>query len=404
MSSLLMDETSMTTNLSLSEGIMNSMNSMHSIECRICLTSPPLIPVWFTCFPCRRDPANPTCSSLCRVCMTCARKYLESDMKKAERSTRKRCLQCQAFVNPKTLTVSNPGYEKDFLMMSLDSRKRHCIFHDRGCEYMGTQMEILHHSLQECAERDKPCDGCHKVMRANKLSKHIEECNYYEACPYEKNCGYWLKRKMEDHLRDVHQRKVCSLCSDMVPLEDVEQHEQEECVMRLLKCTICGNHYTEMDSVNHFIGDLSNLYEKKKKQWSTIRTMYEEMEDLNTQCMLVENILGNSLGNPLNINNLTFETLQTMENSENSSHDIRCPFSHRRCQTLPPGECFYNIPTPLFTTPSPINNINNDMNNINNTSSLSFVDSDSSSDCSYASSSSTSSSFSNNNNSTITQI
>ena len=241
---------------------------VESIECSICFTSPPLIPVWFTCFPCRKETNHPNCNSIARVCWKCARTYLESDKKKTVRSSRKRCLQCQAYTNPKLFSSHTPGYIIDYMLMKLDDKKRKCIYSSDGCRMEGFQMEILEHSQNSCEYRPVICEGCHHSYKSLELEVHKSQCIEYKLCPLyslcSEQCRFILVKNMEAHLEERHQSKTCPKCSEIVLIESFEMHETEMCPRRLIHCTFCDGTYPLCEYASHYETDMVMLLERKK--------------------------------------------------------------------------------------------------------------------------------------------
>lgn len=301
---------------------------LHSIECKICFLSPPLFPVWFTCFPCRKDITHPNCNSLSRVCMECARKYLESDLKKTQRTNRKRCLHCQAYTNPKLLTINNPGYEKDYLLMKIDTVVKKCVFAEDGCEFMGTQMILLEHVHQICTYRKVSCEGCNSVFRMEELENHKKDCIEYGICPL--NCGYILKKKLESHLEAVHQSKACEKCFEVTLIEEFENHQIEHCMHRDIQCSFCDGSYVFSEYAEHYEADIAMLLEKKRNYWTKIRKLYEDMESNNRKISMIESIMGK-------IYSLDFSPW-----SNNTDTNFQTPNANRRRHSIENNEDLTN--------------------------------------------------------------
>lgn len=139
------------------------------------------IPVQITCFPCHQEP--PSCHDISRVCMLCARRYLQLDKPNVLRSPRVRCLTCDAVTSPPSLN-SSTCYRKDYLLMSLDTETYSCP----NCNYHGSQTELDRHVEHMCDYRIVRCpasggDGrCGVSYRACDERTHMSECYFYVFC------------------------------------------------------------------------------------------------------------------------------------------------------------------------------------------------------------------------------
>lgn len=224
------------------------------IECKICF-EPCVIPVSFTCFPCSQSEMGmPSCNSMTRVCLSCARRYLELDRPRRQRSDEKRCLFCRAVVNPRRLNALK-SYTKDFLIMSMDPRTDYPCVHP-GCPFTGTQMELDHHVREDCPLRDCTCSGCHAYIRFCDRDDHIRS-----GCPGYKKCRYCEERilivprsSMDDHLVAHHQMERCSSCHMLVHTEypGMQAHRSQYCPARILNCNLCGASVVASDMENHY--------------------------------------------------------------------------------------------------------------------------------------------------------
>lgn len=159
------------------------------IICLIC-HEPVRVPVQLTCFPCRQEP--PSCHDICRVCLLCARLYLGLDKPHALRSSRVKCLTCDAVACPPILDTGT-SYRKDYLLMSRDRMDYPCPY---PCGFRGSQMDLDRH-LQDCPYRIVQCpasggDGrCNMTYRACEERKHWSECYFYVFC---RVCGDYVDK------------------------------------------------------------------------------------------------------------------------------------------------------------------------------------------------------------------
>lgn len=244
--------------------------SIWKVECKICF-EPCLIPVSFTCFPCNADPGTPSCNSMTRVCLQCARKYLELDRPRRERSLQKRCILCRAVTNPRRLNAVR-SYTKDYLLMTLDPRMDYECVHSE-CSFRGTQMEMDHHIRSDCVFRDVHCNGCHTYIRSGLLQAHVRsECPGYIQCRY---CDDMiLQISMDGHLSSKHQIIRCMLCNMFVHQDfpGMQTHLARDCPLRVVQCVSCGASVIANELKTHY---------NTKIEWvrSHIRTLEAQLKE-----------------------------------------------------------------------------------------------------------------------------
>jgi len=264
----------------------NDGKECFGIECRICF-EPPVIPVYFVCFPCDASRVGPSCNSITRVCLTCARRYLELDVPKKQRCTEKRCLHCQTVVNPRLLNAFS-AYKKDYLLMTMDSRVYDCI-HD-GCDFVGTQIENDHHIRSDCPHRLMYCHGCRGHCKANRMDLHIQkECQGYANCPH---CQERILQKMmNQHMCDAHKLRCCHSCQRWMDESRLDFHAQEECPFRFVKCTYCNVFIMSFDLCNHYRLELEWITSERLKlneQQQMIQNSIHHFTRIGTE---IENLL-----------------------------------------------------------------------------------------------------------------
>jgi len=211
-----------------------------TLQCPICMECP-RVPVKFICFPCtKRDPSRPSCHSMSRSCLVCARNYLELNKAKETRSHRKKCLFCPEECYPEMLNASR-AYEKDFLLMSMDTEKTHKC---HSCDFTGGQTELDHHLRLECPDRFEYCTHCRKSFQVSD-NEHKRSCPLYVNC---RMCpDYILADKIQEHYQSAHSRRLCSYCTGLFPM-----HEEHECGYQVVSCTICHANIFMKNRASHY--------------------------------------------------------------------------------------------------------------------------------------------------------
>jgi hypothetical protein len=209
-------------------------------HCPICLLDV-RIPVEFICFPCGQNPNNKGnhihCHSIARVCMTCARRYLELNKNRNERSITKKCLFCNAKVNPQLLNASK-AYKKDYRMMAMDSRSDYSCVH---CDtFIGTQNELDRHLQLQCDYRTKFCTACKGMYIAKDEEIHFSSCPFMMSCPCS-SCD-WRDdvKKFDGHLLNIHDSKYCYNCDTVVLDRAWTRHMEATCPNRMIYCKHCS--------------------------------------------------------------------------------------------------------------------------------------------------------------------
>jgi hypothetical protein len=129
------------------------------------------------------------------------------------------------------------GYEKDFMLMSLMSKKDYLCFHsEKGCPFKGTQNELDRHIQNDCDFRMTMCD-CGFFHQVLDTAKHQRNCPLIMKCDL---CDEFLrKNKYHDHLLMTHCVRQCGLCLEKVPHDQIQIHERDQCKERLVDCPVC---------------------------------------------------------------------------------------------------------------------------------------------------------------------
>ena len=230
-------------------------------ECPICLDVLK-IPVKFTAFKCPQKIGSPNCHSITRVCLSCARDYLQLNTPRSQRDLRKKCLLCPSSVELKTLNAYN-SYEKDFRMMAMDIKNDYeCVHVSHGCHFQGTQNELDRHLQHECLFRYIFCDCCRQSYIAHDKKKHIETCIGYTSCQY---CYEILKKEyMDQHIYQKHMKCICYTCLDHFDICVIDSH-MKICPEKYLKCEECQLNVKNKDIKSHYEKHIQTYQEKIMK-------------------------------------------------------------------------------------------------------------------------------------------
>lgn len=186
------------------------------LDCAICkdLVS---VPVRLKCFPCDTRRNGPTCNSVIRVCLSCARGYLQLNTPREERDLWRKCLVCSSFTAPPLLNAKS-AYEKDYLVMSMDKRTDIECPHE-GCSFTGNQNELDRHLGTECTFRVAYCQDCREFYRCDKWETHCKTCRGWRECIL---CKKKLRRRdlrqhqQHDHNLNTSGRSGCSWCKKVL--------------------------------------------------------------------------------------------------------------------------------------------------------------------------------------------
>lgn len=194
------------------------------------------VPVRFICFPCKHTHGRPTCNSMIRVCLMCAREYLQLTKYRYERDNQRKCLTCPAKTVLYRLNATN-AYEKDFLMMRNDSCADYSCFNsEKGCNFHGTQNQLDNHNQNDCEYRIVLCLHCRLTYQFNEKEEH------YLICEGKKTCDHCEKRIVKSdylyHLKNDHNMTTCYYC-DLSILVSELSHHLENCLDRPYRCDEC---------------------------------------------------------------------------------------------------------------------------------------------------------------------
>ena len=203
------------------------------------------VPVKFTCFRCPKQNSTPnlsigpSCNDRIRVCMKCARNYLQLNKAPGERDSNRKCLICDTRVNLSALTSASSCYEKDYYSMGNDSCADYLCFHsEKGCEFKGTQNELDRHMQTTCQYRTTSCP-CGSLYRVCDAQQHFSSCARYRLCP---DCDtYVLYTDFPYHLRDNHSKMICPHegCNKIMSRDSFNVHK-DKCLYRTLTCPRCS--------------------------------------------------------------------------------------------------------------------------------------------------------------------
>lgn len=258
------------------------------IECLIC-HEPPRVPVELICFPCHRQAKGKIgCNELRRVCVLCARRYLQLNIPKNQREFHKKCLICASTVNPRYLGGAEQIYRKDKFTMSRDPKMDYRCFHEElGCSFQGSQMELDRHLQEDCKFRTTTC-ACQKFYIINEEAVHRSHCPYYKACG---KCAELCHiDKLSDHLFEQHGLVKCAHmeCDHLSTTDKHQQHMEKECKYRSVVCKHCKCFTRATNLANHVlehIRDEQRGVQELAKTMMACRQRLDECMDLYTEIM-----------------------------------------------------------------------------------------------------------------------
>lgn len=239
------------------------------MDCLICHNSV-RIPVRFMCFKCQGDGiGRPVCNSVIRVCLFCAREYLQLNRRRHEREQQKKCLTCSATVHLPSLYASK-AYEKDFLLMSLDKKSDYACPHaEQGCLFTGCQNDLDRHIMTSCSFREKKCKFCPSFYAANREEAHKMICPNHELCS---QCVTYIPTiEKEEHDLVVHQTRKCLFCEENVPTVDYVAHSTSVCPRRPDCCPFCSlwvMHCTMEDHLDQHVTDTLSEIQRRTQDLS----------------------------------------------------------------------------------------------------------------------------------------
>ena len=214
------------------------------VQCPVC-QGDVVLPVHFTCFPCKSS-----CSESYCVCLKCARQYLQMDNKgrRDYRAHQRKCLYCPAVTRLCAVMDESTCLRKNRIYMQLDTAVYPCW--SDGCDFRGTQCELDRHLEKDCRYRPLRCP-CGATFQAKDASSHYEICCHYKKCFV---CNAYLPYDgLQNHLRLEHGLVSCGYvgCSEILSVDHVATHMASECRLRLVPCVICQQQRTSETIQNH---------------------------------------------------------------------------------------------------------------------------------------------------------
>jgi len=202
------------------------------IQCPVCQGNV-VLPVHFTCFPCKSSCGESYC-----VCLKCARQYLQMDNKgkRDYRALQRKCLYCPAVTRLCAVMDESTCLRKNRIYMQLDTAVYPCL--SDGCDFCGTQCELERHLEKDCRYRPFRC-LCGVTFQAKDASSHFKTCSHYKKCVV---CNEYLPYDdLPSHQRLQHGLVSCGYvgCSEILSLDRVATHMASECRHRLVPCVVC---------------------------------------------------------------------------------------------------------------------------------------------------------------------
>lgn len=243
------------------------------VQCCLCLGEV-LVPVKTKAFDCQRLPGKPSCHDVNRICLLCASKFFHLNTPVRMRPNYLKCLFCPATCDPRVLNAES-AYEKDFMLMSLLTRKDIPCFHsDLGCTFKGNQNEMDRHIQDECVHRITKCQ-CGTFHKVIDTPEHYKECRYYKQCPC---CKDWKHVDvMVKHVELDHYSKFCAHCHKVYFIHTIAEHVLT-CTMRLVNCDFCNNHVMYSKMGEHLMFHITTASQKMKNCMEQLKNATEALE------------------------------------------------------------------------------------------------------------------------------
>lgn len=247
-----------------------------NVQCCICHENV-RVPVRFVCFPCKNEPGQPSCNSITRVCLACAREYLQLNKKRNDRVYSRKCLTCPVMVRCSQLSADN-SYEKDFFMMSHDGKEDyHCFHENEGCHFQGTQNQLDHHIQSECPYRTISCRYCRMYYQAHEEMAHITECPQRFQCF---SCSEFIPIQEEkDHFLKQHHQRQCLYCRRYISIHNYEQHACE-CPERPQKCVHCQEIIAKQAMYDHLVDHVLSCEDNVRHYTNAIQVLSTQISKL----------------------------------------------------------------------------------------------------------------------------
>ncbi|NDA64577.1 MAG: hypothetical protein EBX50_21490, partial [Chitinophagia bacterium] len=210
------------------------------VQCCLCLDDV-RVPVKITAFHCRKIPGKSSCHDANRVCLICARKYLYLNIfPSSTRPDSQKCLFCPTTVDPRFLNAQN-AYEKDFMLMSIMSRKDYPCFHSElGCVFQGGQNELDRHMQNQCQYRMTRC-----------------ECGYfYKVIDGPQHYQEWIVAERMDAHIVKHKAARCTYCVEIFP-ESIFDAHKEKCPYKPQSCELCHVSISKKNMREHLMSHVT---------------------------------------------------------------------------------------------------------------------------------------------------
>lgn len=237
------------------------------------------VPTRITCFPCVKPKRGPACNSLTRVCWTCARRFLELDRPKHQRSNEsKRCLTCPAQVHTSLLDEED-ALDVDYITMTRDDNIDYACPWNDACSFRGSQQALETHLLDACPSRPHTCPLCNEWMRCDQASQHVATCSACTTCVL---CADRLPHiQVPQHMHDVHERTWCNQCCVWIPAVHMERHLAHECPQRLLTCPVCVTAVRAIEWVQHLATDEMNISRQMNHAMTRLQNCTQDLQRLH---------------------------------------------------------------------------------------------------------------------------
>lgn len=238
------------------------------------------VPVRFTCFPCRVLPGRPSCNAVLRVCLFCAREYLDLNTEQTVRAYERKCLLCPAICSPRTLNAQR-AFEKDYLWMNLDSKTYSCFYKTEGCCFEGNQNELDRHLQYDCDFRIEFCLDCLQPYPFRQKDLHFSSCSARTKCPV---CPeFILLTDIHSHLIMKHSVVYCKDCKDLIRIPELDDHKKV-CPCRKIQCSICSKkidckrYWTHLrQHFDDILKEITSLSREIQKRNDLLNSLLEEL-------------------------------------------------------------------------------------------------------------------------------
>jgi hypothetical protein len=216
-----------------------------------------------------------------RVCLCCAREYLQLNKPFIERLEHRKCLLCEATVELSKLNAKN-SYKKDYMLMKIIKGDDFKCFHDE-CPFEGAQLDLEKHMTSDCQYRQISCTGrstwskCRKFYVYKDEKEHRASCRFFEKC--EKCDEHVVKIDMKIHMVTQHGLKECIHCSNLFDTNVVMDH-QLVCPEKLMSCTYCGIYHKYNKFKVHLLEHIKTLTDTQEQITQNIKLITTQLEEI----------------------------------------------------------------------------------------------------------------------------